>query len=401
MLKLFFLYSRDNRSSINALGGALEAFPVKDLKALFPCTITELSAGLRGVSRPGAHTAAAFSFFTCQARNIAALVKKLRKDSPGTVLIAGGPHPSACPAEALEMGFDYVVAGEGERAFPELLRALAGGRPPAPGIIRGHRADLRLSPPVSARHGLFGPIEITRGCPYACTFCQTSFLFGGKPRHRPVEQVLSSMSSMLARGQRDIRFITPDSFAYGSADGRRLNLPALEDLLQRAAALAEAGGGRIFFGSFPSEVRPDHVTPETLRLVKKYARNRRLVIGAQSASAGLLKAIHRGHGPEAIFDAVRLCREHKLFPYLDFIFGLPGETSEDEEASMEAIERLVSLGALIHTHAFMPLPGTPLAGTAKAAVSPRIASFLEKLESRGKAFGKWRVQRLSGQGRLD
>ena len=167
--------------------------------------------------------------------------------------------------------------------------------------------------------------------------------------------------------------------------------------MRRASELAQSRGGRIFVGSFPSEVRPDHVTPETLRLVKKYAANRRLIIGAQTGSPRALKAIRRGHGPEAILDAARLCREFKLFPYLDFIFGLPGETPEDEDAAMELISRLSGLGAMIHTHAFMPLPGTPLSGSPAAAISPRVVRFIEKLESRGKAFGQWRAQlRASG-----
>ncbi len=395
--KLIFHYSRENRYSVNALAGALETYGPPGLRAVFPATAAETLAEL---SRDGgAGAAAALSFFTCQKAGAASLVKRLKKSAPAAVLIAGGPHPSAVPGETLDLGFDYVVAGEGERVFPRLLSDLAAGKPPPRGVLRGTPAVLSEYPPFSAKWGLFGAIEITRGCPYSCAYCQTSFLFGAKPRHRPVDGILRAMETMFARGLKDVRFITPDAFSYGSPDGRAMNSAALRELLESAGKLASARGGRIFAGSFPSEVRPDHVTHEALELVRKYASNRRLVIGAQAASPGLLRAIRRGHGPGEILEAARLCREHRLTPYFDFIFGLPGETREDEDAAMEMIQFLVSAGAIIHTHAFMPLPGTPLAKTPGGRISRRMRAFIEKLESRGKAFGKWRAQsRLGGAG---
>jgi B12-binding domain/radical SAM domain protein len=395
MLNLIFYHSRENRCSVNALAGAIET--LENVNAVFPNTPAALREALQRSAR--GVTVAAFSFFTSQKEETAELVARLRADHPGTVFMAGGPHASAEPQETLALGFDYAVAGEGEKVFPELLLALAAGRAPAPGVIKGAKADLGAYPAVSERYGLFGPIEITRGCPFACTYCQNSFLFGARPRHRPLPVILSAMDAMLSRGLKDIRFITPDAFAYGSADGRALDLPALEEFMRSAHDLAAAQGGRIYVGSFPSEVRPEHVTPETLALVKKYAYNRRLVIGAQTATAAALKAIRRGHGPEDIMNAARLCKAHKITPYMDFILGLPGETAEDEDASMAMMTELAALGAMIHTHAFMPLPGTPLAGEPAAVIGPRMEAFILRLESRGKSFGKWKEHRAAARRR--
>lgn len=390
MKSLVLYYSRENRCSINALAGAIEASRRPGLRLVFPGTAAELRAELKSAA-PG--SAAAFSFFTSQKDQVARLVRDLRASGCGHYFVAGGPHPSAEPGETLAMGFDCAVTGEGEYAAASLADALAAGRPLPTGVLKGRPpGDLGEFPPFPARSGLFGPIEITRGCPFACTYCQTSYLFGGRPRHRPPGDILRHMDAMLSRGLRDIRFITPDAFAYGSPDGRRLDLAALEDFLRAAHELAAGKGGRIYFGSFPSEVRPEHVTPETLGLIKRFASNRRLIIGAQSGSARMLKAVRRGHGPEEALRAARLCREFGIFPYLDFIFGLPGETPEDEAATIALIEELSALGAMIHTHAFMPLPGTPLAGAGRAVISRRARAFLERMESRGKAFGKWRAQ---------
>ncbi|OGR77803.1 MAG: B12-binding domain/radical SAM domain-containing protein [Elusimicrobia bacterium GWC2_64_44] len=399
MIDLAFYYPAQNRWSVNVLAGALEAYG-PGLRAVFPPTPAELASAL-GSARHGAASAAAFSLFSCQLGAAAALVEKLRKLSPDTVFIAGGPHPTAAPAETLAAGFDYVITGEGEVALLALLRSLDERRPPRRGIIRGAPADLAACPPFSAAYELFGPIEITRGCPFACTYCQTSYIFGAKPRHRPLPGILRAMDAMLSRGMKEIRFITPDAFAYGSRDGKALNLPALEEFMREADALARAKAGRIYVGSFPSEVRPEHVTPETLALVKRYGANRRLVIGAQTASPRALKAVRRGHGPEEIFEAARLCREFKITPYMDFILGLPGENADDEDASMAMIERLAAQGAMIHTHAFMPLPGTPLASEPGATISRRMEKFICGMESRGKAFGKWREQKEWKRGLVD
>ncbi|MBI5744061.1 MAG: TIGR04013 family B12-binding domain/radical SAM domain-containing protein [Elusimicrobia bacterium] len=387
MPKLVFYYSRENRCSVNALAAALLASHVKGLQLSFPATE---EAFLKEAQAAGPGDAAAVSFFTSQKRSAAELAARLR--GRGLTLIAGGPHTSAKPQEALAMGFDCAVTGEGEEAIVALMKALASGDRPS-GVVQGGRAPLADFPPFPEKLGLFGPIEITRGCPFACAYCQTSFLFGGRPRHRPVKDILGHMKAMFAAGIKDARFITPDAFGYGSPDGRQLNLTAVRELLEGAGKLSSRYGGRIYFGSFPSEVRPEHVTPETLALTRRYASNRRLIIGAQTGSARLLKAVRRGHGVEHIRQACDLCLEHKLTPYFDFIFGLPGETRADEKETEALIEELSAKGAIIHTHAFMPLPGTPLAGTRGPGITSTAEAFLKKMEARGRTFGKWRAQR--------
>jgi len=91
MLKLFFHHSRENRCSVNALAGAIENLP--GVAAVFPKTPAEMEQALRTCG-PGP-CAAAFSFFTFQKEETAALVKKLRKAAPGAYFIAGGRTPAA------------------------------------------------------------------------------------------------------------------------------------------------------------------------------------------------------------------------------------------------------------------------------------------------------------------
>ncbi|XVU22437.1 hypothetical protein ACQPZJ_34920 [Actinoplanes sp. CA-054009] len=71
------------------------------------------------------------------------------------------------------------------------------------------------------------------------------------------------MDRMRERGLRDVRFITPTAMSYGSQT-EEPDLAAVEELL----AMCREGigpNGRVFFGSFPSEIRPEHVSREALR----------------------------------------------------------------------------------------------------------------------------------------
>jgi radical SAM superfamily enzyme YgiQ (UPF0313 family) len=54
---------------------------------------------------------------------------------------------------------------------------------------RAERIVLDDFPPFGPAHDRFGPIEITRGCIYACRFCQTPYFAGANFRHRSVANV--------------------------------------------------------------------------------------------------------------------------------------------------------------------------------------------------------------------
>lgn len=390
---LVFLSTRENIYSLAALAGALESLPAEGFGLRFAEDVPSLLFETAAALAAGETAVAALSFSTMSAPAAASAAAALNETfGKKVLLIAGGPHPSGDPGGTLEAGFDFVFRGEAERTLPDFVRALARGEIPDGKVISDSSpADLDAFPPGSLRWGRFAPVEITRGCPYGCAYCQTSFLFGARQRHRSVDNVRGWLEKMSSLEMRDHRFISPDAFSYGSADGRKINLTALENLL-RSARAAAGPGGRIFFGSFPSEVRPDHVTPETLMLLKAYADNRALVIGAQTGSDALLEKLGRGHDAGAVLRAARLCSASGIRPVIDFIFGLPGETPADEEATISLIEALLPLGAKVHAHSFMPLPGTPLAGSEPPAITPRTRKFISSLSSTGRAFGPWENQ---------
>jgi radical SAM superfamily enzyme YgiQ (UPF0313 family) len=134
------------------------------------------------------------------------------------------------------------------------------------------------------------------------------------------------------------------------------------------------------------------VTREALALLKRYASNTQLVIGGQSGSDRVLEEAHRGHTREDVVRAVHVAREAGFVPNVDFLFGLPGERATEAEQSLALARELADLGARVHAHTFMPLPGTPLSAARPGRLAPRVALELEHLANRGALYGQWRAQ---------
>ncbi len=391
---------RSGIAALNVVTAALDTDErTRSIEVVFARGRTELAAAIAAAERP----IVAWSFYSPDATRAFEDLAWLRANAPPALHVAGGVHATAEPAATLVAGFDVVIAGEGEAAFVELVAAVGAGRDPRGGpgtawldrgqLVRGPAAPRRPLddfPAANLRHDRWNPLEITRGCIYACSFCQTPFMFKARFRHRSVDNVREHVRAMVASGLRYVRYVSPTSLSYGSADTEP-NLPAVEELL---AAVREElpANGKQYFGTFPSEVRPEHVTLEALALLARYADNRSLVIGGQSGSERLLGATHRGHDVASIERAVAVCAEAGFRPDVDFLFGLPGETDTDRAETLALAERIVARGARVHTHAFMPLPGTPLARSEPTAIAPELADAVARLESRGAAYGQWRQQ---------
>jgi B12-binding domain/radical SAM domain protein len=416
MPALAFVVNKHNLNSIAALTGALEADPrTRTLPLHFLWQDDRLLPRLRALARDAGQLVVALSFATASLPESEALMAGLRRLAPLPFVVAGGSHPSARPAEVLRLGASAVVTGEGEEALPALLERVFGGASPVglPGVamldaggelIQGPRPlpiDLDAYPPLGVEHRRFGPIEITRGCPCACAFCQTSFLFGGKMRHRSVESAVDWVRRAMEGGYSYVRFTTPNAFAYQSEDnGRTANLDAIERLLGQMAALV--GKEQVYFGTFPSEVGPETVTPETVALVRRYCGNDNLIFGAQTGSDRLLQALRRNHTVADAYRAAEWIVAGGLTPIVDLIFGLPGEEAEDVAATVRLMEDLVAMGAVLHTHTFMPLPGTPLESAPPGRVDPALHPLLDRLASQGHQIGQWRKQQeIARQGAVE
>ena len=192
-MQLIFMQTRQNRYSITALLGAIEnrSFDILSKIEIKVVPFQEVES-----INPDDRMVFALSFMTPAASKHIELLRRLKSLNPNVLFIAGGPHPSGRPNELVKLGFDFVVIGEGETSFPELLAAIVENELDRP--VRGvfsrfygfgglrRPIDLNQFQPYSLKFRRFMPIEIVRGCPFACKFCQTSFFFGRRPKKNEV-----------------------------------------------------------------------------------------------------------------------------------------------------------------------------------------------------------------------
>jgi len=167
------------------------------------------------------------------------------KDSMNIPVVMGGPHVSEAPESVLgSPAVDYVIRGEGEKPFVELIRSLRGMIPlqDVPGL--GYKRDgafhfnpvadnypldhlpfpdLSDSPP--ARYHRAGkPLAFmitSRGCPHHCSFCSVNITFGNLHRRRPVNNVIAEIQQRYQEGYRVIDF-EDDNLTYHQDDFREL-----------------------------------------------------------------------------------------------------------------------------------------------------------------------------------
>ena len=102
----------------------------------------------------------------------------------------------------------------------------------------------------------------------------------------------------------------------------------------------------------------------------------------------MLEQLHRGHTADDGIRAVELCNEYSITPVVDFIVGFPFETDEEQRATLDLIEWVARQGK-VHVHRFLPLPGTPLAGTTARSLLPETEKICGKLAVSGKLTGSW------------
>lgn len=376
---IILFVTKQNRSSIYSLLGTLESynhFINKDI--IIAEKLNNLS-----IKNNEKHFFL-FSFCTQDANNHYLILQKLKNIYKNSIFVCGGPHPTANPQECLNKGFNIAVKGEAENIINEIFSI-----DNFPKIIESkNKSDLNNFPPYPLKdphYSLY--LEITRGCPYNCYFCQTTKIFGARPRHRSIENIIKYCEILLKNNLTDLRFISPNAFSYGSENGIKLNFSKLENLLSSLYKLTHKKG-RIFFGSFPSEIRPEFVNDDTLGLIKKYCSNKKIIIGAQSGSDLILKKLNRKHTIKDVLNSVEIAKKHQIKTDIDIISGFPLETKKDVLDTINFCEKLISRGCRIHFHKFMPLPGTQFENLKTAELLPEMKNFINKWMGKGLVYGK-------------
>ena len=403
--KLIFFATKHNRYSIAYILAALERSNLNEYFDVEVIKESEFEQHILPSIKDYKQIIICFSFMTnycIDIYNYLCQFKQMYLDHD-TIYIAGGPHPTGDYRLTLKMGFDYIVVGEGERVFIELLSSIVNNSDIH--LINGvasyrnnelsykkndNLIDIDNSFPITHKYFKTAPIEITRGCNVGCTYCQTPTLFSPKVRFRSIDSIIWCVKDMASIFIKDMRFISSNSLGYSSEDGITPNITVLKELFFKLSEVSLKK--HIFFGTFPCEVRPEFVNEDTISLLINYTNCKYIIVGAQSGSNRLLDKLHRKHSIEQVFQAVSLLRKYNIDVIVDYLYCTPDENDEDIELSISSIKKLVEMGAVIHSHYFIPLPGTKYYNSDPKPLTPNLVKVLETLSGTGAQFGQWKMQ---------
>jgi magnesium-protoporphyrin IX monomethyl ester (oxidative) cyclase len=290
-------------------------------------------------------------------------------------VVVGGVHATFMWREVLEECpyVDYVVLGEGEETMSQLIEALEKEAKPRgiSGIaLRGESGEAvmtgpwrpvdleRLPPPARHllpmdRYTVFDkPVRVvhimaSRGCPYGCIFCATSYYFGRRVRFRKVEQVLDEMAECIDKYKTKTFAFTDDELTI---NGRWFD-SFLKGLRERGLDIRWTCGSRV-----------DSVDERLLaRMFSSGCTT--IYFGVESGSQETIDKIGKRidlRQAEKVFEAIRKVGGSAV---ATFILGFPWETVDDMKKTIKFALKLDPDYAQF-TYA-TPYPGTPLYEMAK------------------------------------
>lgn len=300
--------------------------------------------------------------------------KAIKEVLPNCKVVVGGWHPSYLPETMLEHPeIDYVVMGEGERAIVELANCIIKGEDSSviskiAGVACRHNGKIVKNSPVPikdldeipfpARHLLqidqylrnmeflkASPVDtmnVIRGCPYNCAFCDTKGIWGSKCRSFSPPRVVEEIEHLVNNfGTRGLYFIG-DNFTINKK--RTLEL----------CKLIKSSGLDV---EWICDTRVDLISRDLLKEMRS-AGCRTIWFGVESGSPRILKKLNKGVTIEQTENAFKLCRQEDIKLSCSLMMGVPGETLGDIKATFKFAKKLNP--DWIHFNIFVAYPGSSL-----------------------------------------
>jgi anaerobic magnesium-protoporphyrin IX monomethyl ester cyclase len=312
------------------------------------------------------------SGFTNEWESFEQLGRLSKQKMPKVTLVGGGPYATSFPKEILQRApFDYLVLGEGERTFLDLLESLSkDGSPhkvrglayrengviaysPAQPLIEDLDAlpipaydllDMDLytkyitASPIGRRRNM--TVMTARGCPYRCIYCHN--IFGKRFRAKSVDKVIEEWS-LLAKTYKIRHFeICDDIFNFD-----RDRLMAICDRVVK-----ENLDIRL---SFPTGLRGDRMDGEMIAALKR-AGTVMISYAVESASPRIQTLIKKNVVLDKISRTIKETVRQGIFTHAFFMLGFPDETEEEMKLTLD-----FALRSNLHTASFFVV--TPFKGT--------------------------------------
>ena len=245
---------------------------------------------------------------------------------------------------------DFVFSTSAIHRLPELLSTK---------IVRGKRLyctdeDYSVAEGLPIRRESYyrAWVSIMYGCNNFCTYCIVPYV-RGRERSRRKEDIIAEVRQLVAEGYKDITLLGQNVNSYGKDMGFDYDFA---DLLDELAKIE---------GDYVLHFMTSHPKDATKKLVDVIANNKRIAkqfhLPLQSGSNRILKAMNRHYQMDRYLDIVDYMKEKipDIVITTDIIVGFPGETEEDFEGTLNALNRVRY--DMIYSFIYSPRKGTPAA----------------------------------------
>jgi anaerobic magnesium-protoporphyrin IX monomethyl ester cyclase len=297
------------------------------------------------------------------AKKIKEKAKVLGKDIP---IVMGGAHVTFMAEEALDNYADFVVRKEGEQTTLELLSWLENGND-ASSISKilglsykiGSRVyhnderpylidqDSLPTPELSLIEGwkdpTIFPVLASRGCPFDCTFCSVTKMFGHRYRTRSPQKVLEDIKYYHRLYPGAWTFFYDDNFDADKKRTKRL----LELMLENNIRI-----------SWTAQSRLDVVKDKELLELMQKSGCKVLYVGLESVNPQTLIEYNKRQTVEEMEEAIKTLHQYKIKIHGMFVLG--GE-QDDRDTVMQTVRTAIKWKIdTVQMVILTPLPGTPV-----------------------------------------
>lgn len=305
-----------------------------------------------------------------------------KKVLPESVIVAGGSHPTISPEEVLKnFNVDFIVQGEGDETFPELMSFIKKNRKSSKNNIQGLAyildGNVIINPPRCMnpdldklpwpardllpmkkylRNAPLMPLPypstnilVSKGCPGNCLFCQPTLrkLTGNKVRYRRVDDILKEIKFLIKKYHIKSIDLGVDEPTYN----REWMIKFSEGIIREKIKIKWGLASRV-----------DTVDMEMLRKMTK-AGCIYISYGIESGSQKIMDILRKGTKVEQAEKALKWAAEAGICGRANIMVGSPGETKETIQETIDFIKR--AKPDFIFVAATTPLYGTDLYTLAK------------------------------------
>ena len=279
------------------------------------------------------------------------LVDLINDNLPKTKTILGGPHATFLSQEIIKRyNVDFIVAGEGEGAFLELLKSFDLNKKilKSEKVISGERIkELDLLPLPSTFSGetigvnpneQYKYIITTRGCPSNCSYCSSPAFWKRNVTFRSAENIIE-----------EVKFIH-NKFGIIYFSIRDDNFTLNKNRVLEFCRLLQQNNLNIMWNC---QARVDTIDEEMLIEMKRSGLEH-IQYGVESGSERILNEYSKSLKLEKIYKAAEFTRKVGVYLSIYLMVGMTGETDEDIDKTIVALNKILPSDVIVSPVAYFP-----------------------------------------------